>query len=109
MSTATDTWTTLGAVADLTPGEGRAYVIDGKQVAVFLLTDGTLRATDAVCPHRGGPLADGQIDGSVVVCPLHQYAFSLDTGTCADDVGSVGVYQARIAGGEIQVGIPTAK
>ena len=33
-----------------------------------------------VCPHRGGPLADGQIDDEVVVCPLHLNAFDLDTG-----------------------------
>ena len=34
----------IGAVEDLTPGEGRAYVVDGKQVAVFLLGDGSVRA-----------------------------------------------------------------
>ncbi|WP_068278329.1 Rieske (2Fe-2S) protein [Aldersonia kunmingensis] len=106
MSTSTGTWTTVGALADLTPGEGRTYVVDGRQVAVFLLTDGTLRATDAICPHKGGPLTDGQIDGTVVICPLHQYAFSLDTGTCADGIGTVRVYEARIAGEEIQVGLP---
>jgi nitrite reductase (NADH) small subunit len=104
MSTATGTWTKVGSVGDLTPGEGRTYVVDGRQLAIFLLTDGTVRAMDAVCPHRGGPLADGQIDGSVVVCPLHQYAFSLDTGTCADNVGSVNVYPARVVADAIEIG-----
>ena len=85
MTATAGTWTVVGRVEDLTAGEGRTYVVDGRQVAVFLLADGTIRATDAVCPHRGGPLADGQIDGRVVVCPLHQYAFSLTDGTCTDD------------------------
>ncbi|SNS20639.1 Rieske (2Fe-2S) protein [Rhodococcoides kyotonense] len=93
----------VGSLDDLTPGEGRAYVVDGRQVAVFLLGDGTVRATDAVCPHRGGPLADGQIDGSVVVCPLHQYAFSLDDGTCASGIDAVATYPAAIVDGKVTV------
>ncbi|MBY4273259.1 nitrite reductase (NAD(P)H) small subunit [Rhodococcus fascians] len=93
----------VGALEDLTPGEGRAYVVDGKQVAVFLLGDGSVRAMDAVCPHRGGPLADGQIDGSVVVCPLHQYAFSLDDGTCPSDIDSVRTYPAAVVNGKVTV------
>ena len=93
----------VGAVEDLTPGEGRAYVVDGKQIAVFLLADGSVRAMDAICPHRGGPLADGQIDGSVVVCPLHQYAFSLDNGTCSSGIDSVRTYPAAVIDGKVTV------
>ena len=87
----------VGRVSDLTPGEGRTYVVEGRQIAVFLLTDGSLRALDAVCPHRGGPLADGQVDRSVVVCPLHAFAFRLDDGTCASDgIGQINVYPAEV-------------
>jgi nitrite reductase (NADH) small subunit len=95
----------VGSIDDLTPGEGRTYVVAGKQIAVFLLADGSVRATDAVCPHRGGPLADGQVDASVVICPLHQYAFSLEDGSCGSDgVGSIHTYPAGVAaGGEITV------
>ena len=93
----------VGAVEDLTPGEGRAYVVDGKQVAVFLLADGSVRAMDAVCPHKGGPLADGQIDGSVVVCPLHQYAFSLDDGSCPSGIDAVRTYTAAVVDGKVTV------
>lgn len=99
--TATQAWTAIGHLADLTPGEGRTYVVNGRQIAVFLLGDGTVRAVDAVCPHKGGPLADGQTDGTVVVCPLHLYAFSLADGSCADDIGSVRVYPAMVNGERI--------
>ncbi|KIQ20814.1 2Fe-2S ferredoxin [Rhodococcus sp. Leaf7] len=96
--------TVVGTVDDLTPGEGRTYVVDGRQIAVFLLTDGTVRAMDAVCPHRGGPLADGQIDGAVVVCPLHQYQFSLDTGRCTTEgIGTVATYSADVVDGQVAV------
>lgn len=68
-------------VEDIPVGEGRTVVVDGVQVAVFRLRDGSLRAVDAVCPHRGGPLADGLADECVVVCPLHGHAFDLSSGT----------------------------
>jgi len=61
-------------------GEGRSVAIDGEQVAVFRLRDGSVRALGAVCPHRGGPLADGLLDDRVVVCPLHGYTYDLVTG-----------------------------
>jgi nitrite reductase (NADH) small subunit len=71
----------IGTVGEIPVGEGRAFVVDGAQVAVYRLRDGTLRALDAVCPHKGGPLADGLIDGRVVVCPLHGHTYDLTTGT----------------------------
>jgi nitrite reductase (NADH) small subunit len=70
----------LGDAAQVPPGEGRAFDVAGEQVAVFHLRNGEFRAVAAVCPHKGGPIADGQIDNAVVLCPLHLNAFSLDTG-----------------------------
>lgn len=94
----------VGPVTDLTAGEGRTYVVDGRQIAVFLLGDGTVRATDASCPHRAGPLADGQIDADQVVCPLHQYGFRFDTGACTGDgVPAVRVYPAAVRDGVVVV------
>ena len=76
----TRTAVTLGPVDQIPYGEGRAFDVAGEQVAVFRLRDGSLRALSAVCPHRGGPIADGQIDNHIVLCPLHLNAFELDTG-----------------------------
>src|SRR4051812_25414907 len=70
----------LGPVDEIPVGEGRAYAVEGQQIAVFRLRDGSLRALDAVCPHRGGPLSDGLADGRVVVCPLHSYTYDLSSG-----------------------------
>lgn len=109
----------VGPIADLEPGEGRAYAVANTQIAVFRMTDGSLRATGAICPHKGGPLADGQFDlghpgqsdnGSgqsdtgTVVCPLHQYAFRFADGTCTSaGVDAVRVYRVEELGGEIVV------
>ena len=70
----------LGPVDQIPVGEGRAFGVDGTQVAIFRLRDGSVRAVSAVCPHKGGPIADGTIDRQVVMCPLHQHAFDLETG-----------------------------
>ncbi|WP_216907718.1 Rieske (2Fe-2S) protein [Nocardia sp. NBC_01377] len=86
----------VGHLDEIPVGEGRAYAVDGTQVAVYRLRDGTVRALDAVCPHLGGPLADGLADNHVVVCPLHGRAFDLATG--AETGGGPGVcaYRATV-------------
>ncbi|MFA7512978.1 MAG: Rieske 2Fe-2S domain-containing protein [Mycolicibacterium vanbaalenii] len=71
----------VGSVDEIPVGEGRTFAVEGTQVAVFRLRDGSLRAVDAVCPHRGGPLADGLADDCVVVCPLHGHTFDMSTGS----------------------------
>lgn len=92
----------LGPVDAIPLGEGRAYAVGGQQVAVFRLRDETLRATQARCPHAGGPLADGQLDLSAIVCPLHLRAFSFTDGRCADGE-QVKLYAVRIEDGEVVI------
>lgn len=86
----------LGSVQEIPVGEGRAYTVGGEQVAVFRLADGSVRALGAVCPHAGGPLADGLIDGSVVVCPLHNNAFELASGCSPTGQPSVTTYPVSV-------------
>lgn len=70
----------LGPPACIPPGEGRNFRLDGTEIAVFRTRAGELFATQAHCPHRGGPLADGLLGGGRIVCPFHSYAFELATG-----------------------------
>jgi nitrite reductase (NADH) small subunit len=86
----------LGSVHDIPLGEGRTFAVDGDMIAVFRLRDGSVRALSAVCPHSGGPLADGQIDLKQVVCPLHLYAWDLTTGCSLSGQSPVTVYQVRV-------------
>jgi nitrite reductase (NADH) small subunit len=90
----------VGSIDEIPVGEGRTFAVDGDQIAVFRLRDGSLRAIDAVCPHKGGPLADGLADDRVVVCPLHGYTFDMCTGseTGGADV-SVRSYEVSAADG----------
>jgi len=95
----------LGPVDAVPAGEGRAYAAAGEQIAVFRLRDGSLRATQAVCPHAGGPLADGQTDAVKVVCPLHGFGFSLTDGACVNGGFTVRVFAVREDAGELVVDV----
>ncbi len=76
--------TRLGPI-DLVPlGEGRNFDLGDERVAVFRTRDGQVFATQSACPHAGGPLADGILGGTTVVCPLHSRKFELSTGACRD-------------------------
>lgn len=90
----------LGPLDQIPPGEGRAFGIDGEQVAVFRLRDGSLRAVSGVCPHRGGPIADGTIDQKVVICPLHQHSFDLVTGCSTTGAEPLQSYRISVDGGQ---------
>ncbi|PRY50750.1 nitrite reductase (NADH) small subunit [Geodermatophilus tzadiensis] len=94
---------TVGRAEDVPPGEGRAFVAGGVQVAVFRLRDGSLHATQAACPHAGGPLADGQTDPDVLVCPLHLYGFRWTDGSSTAGVPPVTRYPVREVDGLLVV------
>ena len=70
----------LGSVEQIPRGEGRQLRVGALLLAVFRTREGGLFATQALCPHRGGPLADGIVGGGQVICPLHGYRFDLATG-----------------------------
>jgi nitrite reductase (NADH) small subunit len=88
----------LGPVDQIPFGEGRTFDVDGEQVAVFRLRSGRLHALAAVCPHRGGPIADGQLDDRVVLCPLHLNAFELATGCSTTGAEPLRRYDVHLDG-----------
>ncbi len=95
----------LGPVARIPLGEGRNFDLDGVAVAVFRTRSGTLFATQASCPHSGGPLADGIVGATTVICPLHAFRFDLDTGRALTaDCAPLTTYRAGVtAEGEVLV------
>jgi nitrite reductase/ring-hydroxylating ferredoxin subunit len=101
--TARTTSHVVGRVEDVPPGEGRAFVAGNVQVAVFRLRDGSLHATQAACPHAGGPLADGQTDGNVLVCPLHLYAYRWSDGASTSGAAPIRVFSVREQDGDLVV------
>jgi nitrite reductase/ring-hydroxylating ferredoxin subunit len=69
----------VAGAGELAAGETRVVEANGRSIAVFNV-DGAYYAIDNVCPHRGGPLGDGDLDGAVVACPWHAWRWDVRTG-----------------------------
>ncbi|GLY14537.1 Rieske 2Fe-2S domain-containing protein [Kineosporia rhizophila] len=91
----------LDTVEAIPPGEGRAYQLGERTIAVFRLRSGALRAVPAVCPHAGGPLADSQVDENTIICPLHLNAWDLTTGCSRSGQPDLEVLEVQEVDGQI--------
>src|SRR4051812_49028697 len=85
----------LGSAKQIPKGEGRTFEVGDKRVAVFRTRQGEVYATQAECPHRKGPLADGLLGVDTLVCPLHEWSFDLHTGAAKTGTCGVAVYPIR--------------
>ena len=90
-------WLRVGAAGDVPLLEGRSAEVRGRRVAVFRLPGGWA-ATDAACPHLGGPLGE-----RCVTCPLHGRRFDLLTGDQQGGEDRVAVHAVREQDGELWI------
>jgi nitrite reductase/ring-hydroxylating ferredoxin subunit len=95
----------VARIDQIQPGTGSRFAVVGKEVAVFNV-DGTLFAIADTCPHAGGALGMGKLDGKIVICPVHGMKFDVTTGCFAgtSDVG-VASFPAKVVDGKILVSI----
>lgn len=99
----------LGPLRNIPPGEGRAFEVAGVRIAAFHTRSGQVFAVQAECPHKGGPLADGLVGGTTLICPLHAWKFDLSSGEAL--LGSCGLrtYPVRVdAEGRVLLRVTTA-
>lgn len=96
----------VGSVADVPPGSGKLVEVEGKHIAVFNV-GGRYYAIDDTCPHQGGPLSEGELEGEVVTCPWHGSTFNVTTGAVLTPPARRGVnrYPVRDSGGVLSVEI----
>ncbi len=64
--------------------------------------NGQVFALDNECPHHGGPLGQGRLEGGKVFCPWHAYAFDVKTGTCSGEI-RVRTFEVTVAGEDVLV------
>lgn len=88
---------TLGSLSAIPPGEGRTFSVGARRIAVFRGRDGAVFATQAECPHKNGPLADGLLGSGTLICPLHSLKFDLTTGQAINGDCSLETYPLRLS------------
>ncbi|GAA1692912.1 nitrite reductase small subunit NirD [Fodinicola feengrottensis] len=107
-------WVEVCEYHDLLPERGAAALVDGVQVAVFRLANGSLRALDNLDPCSGAYVLSRGIVGTsgtansvnTVASPMHKQRFDLDTGQCLDDDSiSVPTYPVRLVGESVQLDV----
>ena len=105
----TDEWTEVCRAQALTADRGVAVLIDGRQIALFLLEDGSVHALDNHDPiSRANVLSRGIVGdrggAPIVASPVYKQCFDLRTGRCVDDPEQVvQVHDARVTDGAVHV------
>jgi nitrite reductase (NADH) small subunit len=96
------------AFDELIEGRGRCVDLDQYSLALFRRGDEVF-ALENACPHRGGPLCEGDVQEGVVYCPLHAWGFDLRSGR-AVNVRWEGarVFPVRVQAGRVLVVLPDA-
>jgi nitrite reductase (NADH) small subunit len=103
MHMANDGWVRVVGTGEIAPGEGRVVEAAGRTLAVFNV-DGTYYAIDNTCSHRGGPLGDGDLDGTVVTCPWHAWRWDVTSGANVNNPAvRVACFPARVQDGAVFV------
>jgi nitrite reductase (NADH) small subunit len=96
----------VGALEDLSPDRGRCAEAGAISLALFRQGDEVF-ALENACPHRGGPLCEGDVKDGAVYCPLHAWGFDLRSGRAVNvRWAPARVFPARIEAGRIRVAIP---
>ncbi len=94
----------IAGTKDLPPDQAAAFDVEGQRIALFNVEE-TFYAIGETCPHRNGPLSEGDIQGTTVTCPWHGAKFDLTTGKVLGPPAHEGVrsYKVVVEGTDIHV------
>lgn len=98
-------FTKVAEVHEIPEGTGKVFEVNGNQVAVWNV-GGNYHAFQNVCPHRGGPVGEGELEGTTITCPWHGWSFNVVT--CEGIVNPAAKltrYEVQVDGSEVKVGV----
>lgn len=108
------TWTPVCPLSALDPERGVAALVDGQQVALFLLDDGRVLGVGNHDPFSGANVISRGIvgtrgDAATVTSPMHKQSWDLATGACLDAGGGDPVdlptFAVEVRDGVVHVGL----
>jgi nitrite reductase/ring-hydroxylating ferredoxin subunit len=100
------TFVKMATLDDLPEGSALEVEHDGRIYALFHL-DGRITAIDGICPHQGGPLAEGELRGSIVTCPWHGWQFDVRDGRSTFGTKlAQPTFEVKLDGRDVLVAVP---
>lgn len=86
-------------------GDGILVEANGREIGLFRI-EGRYYAIDNVCPHRMGPLVEGQLKGCIISCPWHAWTFDITTGKSTfDERVEVETFDVRVDGDNVEIAV----
>ena len=99
-------WYKITEVENIPSMGSRKVVIGETEIAIFKTKNGSIFATNNICPHKKGKLSEGLVHENIVTCPLHNWDIDLASGEAlGEDSGCTNVYESRIEDGFIFLSI----
>lgn len=97
-----DGYVKVGRVDDFPVGSLKKVIVSGEDVVVGNV-GGRLHAIANKCTHRGGPLNEGELEGTTITCPWHGGQFDLTTGKVLGPppMRDEGIFDVRIEGSDV--------
>ncbi len=100
-----NSWVKVGTVQSVAPGSAVKVEVNGQELAVYNV-DGKFYSTSNICPHQGGPLHEGMLEGCGIVCPWHAWVFDVTTGQSpVNPRAKIPCYPVKVEGADLYVGI----
>lgn len=100
-------WLDIGTLNDIPKRAARVVKTARGDIAIFRTMDDQVFALDDKCPHKGGPLSQGIVQGESVTCPLHNWVISLRTGEAQGaDQGCTRTIAVKLQEGRILLSWP---
>ena len=92
---------------EIAPGEVKQIELADETQLCLANVDGTFYAIGGECTHAGGPLGEGELDGTIVTCPWHGSRFDVTTGAVVGPPAKTAepTYEVRLAGDDVQVAV----
>lgn len=98
-----DNFIDIAGTAELPVGRAKTITIGDRRIALYHTAEGFF-ASDNTCPHRGGPLGDGDIVGNEIVCPWHLWGFDVKSGACGGNPSlSITTHEVMVEGDRVLV------
>ncbi len=97
-------WTKVATKDEIAPGEFKLVTINGEQIVLFNLNN-EFFALSHNCPHEGGPIGEGELVGSCVICPWHGWMFDVKTGKSPNRDARIETFEVKVKGNNILVNL----